>query len=63
MTSRSFSRDELAAAFETFEQTVDRAAQTKNWDVWADHYTVDVDYIEHAVGTIERLLGERPAPR
>ncbi|MUL83160.1 MULTISPECIES: nuclear transport factor 2 family protein [unclassified Mycolicibacterium] len=51
--SRSFSRDELAAAFETFEQTVDRAAQTKNWDVWADHYTTDVDYIEHAVGTMK----------
>ncbi|MDH6195389.1 hypothetical protein M2272_002029 [Mycobacterium frederiksbergense] len=49
----TFSRAELAAAFETFEQTVDRAAQTKNWDVWADHYTVDVDYIEHAAGTMK----------
>lgn len=48
-----FTRDELAAAFETFEQTVDRAAQTKDWDVWVEHYTSDVDYIEHAAGTMK----------
>ncbi|MCV7065542.1 nuclear transport factor 2 family protein [Mycolicibacterium farcinogenes] len=60
MTSRSFSREELAAAFETFEQTVDRAAQTQNWDIWADHYTVDVDYIAHAVGTMKGREQVRP---
>jgi hypothetical protein len=49
----TFSRDELAAAFETFEQTVDRAARTKDWDVWVEHYTPDVDYIEHAAGTMK----------
>lgn len=50
---KTFGRDELAAAFATFEQTVDRAAQTKNWDVWVEHYTPDVDYIEHAAGTMK----------
>src|SRR6202022_2828226 len=45
-----FSRDELAAAF---EQTVARAAETKDWDAWVEHYTPDVDYIEHAAGTMK----------
>lgn len=50
---KTFSTAELAAAFATFEQTVDRAAQTKDWDVWVEHYTPDVDYIEHAAGTMK----------
>ena len=48
-----FSRDELATAFGTFEQTVAHAAETKNWDEWVQHYTPDVDYIEHAAGTMK----------
>lgn len=51
--SQVFSRDELAAAFATFEQTVARAAETKDWDRWVQHYTPDVDYIEHAAGTMK----------
>ncbi|BBX47418.1 nuclear transport factor 2 family protein [Mycobacterium cookii] len=51
--SQVFSRDELAAAFARFEQTVDAAAQAKNWDDWVQHYTPDVDYIEHAAGTMK----------
>jgi limonene-1,2-epoxide hydrolase len=52
VTSQVFSRDELAAAFEKFEQTVERAATTKNWDTWVAHYTPDVEYVEHAAGTM-----------
>ena len=52
MTAQVFTRAELAAAFETFEQTVDRAAQTHDWDAWTQHYTDDVLYIEHAAGTM-----------
>jgi SnoaL-like domain len=48
-----FARDELAAAFERFEQTVAAAAEAKNWDDWVQHYTADVDYIEHAAGTMK----------
>ena len=48
-----FTRDELAAAFARFEQTVDEAAQAKNWDTWVQHYTPDVDYIEHAAGAMK----------
>jgi hypothetical protein len=48
-----FTRDELTVAFENFEQTVARAAQTRNWDAWVAQYTPDVDYIEHAAGTMK----------
>ena len=52
MTSPSFSRTELSAAFEKFEETVARAAETRDWDAWVGQYTPDVDYIEHAAGTM-----------
>ncbi|WP_343574982.1 nuclear transport factor 2 family protein [Mycobacterium sp.] len=51
--SQVFTRAELAAAFARFEQTVAHAAETKNWDEWVQHYTPDVDYIEHAAGTMK----------
>ena len=53
MTAARFSRDELAQAFATFEATVDAAARTRDWDAWVAHYTPDVDYIEHAMGTMK----------
>ena len=53
MTSPSFSRSALAAAFEKFEETVARAADTRDWDAWVAQYTPDVDYIEHAAGTMK----------
>lgn len=52
VNSPQFSRSELAAAFEKFEQTVARAAETQDWDAWVEHYTPDVLYIEHAAGTM-----------
>lgn len=52
VTGATFSRDELVAAFAEFENTVDAAARTRNWDPWADHYTEDVVYVEHAAGTM-----------
>ena len=53
MTSPEFPRSELVAAFGKFEETVARAAQTHDWDAWVQHYTPDVDYIEHAMGTMK----------
>jgi limonene-1,2-epoxide hydrolase len=50
--SKTFTRDELAAAFEKFEATVDRAAQTRDWDPWVEQYSPDVTYVEHAAGTM-----------
>jgi SnoaL-like domain len=52
VTTRVFTRDELADAFEKFEATVAHAAEMQNWDTWVQHYTPDVWYIEHAAGTM-----------
>jgi SnoaL-like domain len=52
VSSPEFTRSELAAAFEKFEATVARAAETHDWDAWVEHYTPDVEYIEHAAGTM-----------
>jgi limonene-1,2-epoxide hydrolase len=43
----------LTEAFATFEATVADAARTRDWDAWVSHYTPDVDYIEHAMGTMK----------
>lgn len=48
-----FSRAELADAFAAFEANVDAAARTRDWDAWVNHYTPDVDYVEHAMGTMK----------
>lgn len=48
-----FSRAELEAAFVIFEQTVAGAAASRDWDAWVGHYTPDVDYVEHAMGTMK----------
>ena len=53
MTPPRFSRAELTDAFSTFEATVAQAAATRDWDAWVSHYTPDVDYIEHAMGTMK----------
>ena len=53
MTPPRFTRAELVDAFATFEATVDAAARTRDWDAWVAHYTPDVDYIEHAMGTMK----------
>lgn len=60
MTSRLFTRDELAEAFARFEQTVARAAETRDWDPWVDQYTPDVEYVEHAAGTMHGREQVRP---
>jgi hypothetical protein len=47
-----FTREELSAAFEAFEQTVARAAETRDWDPWLEQYTEDIEYIEHGLGNM-----------
>ena len=44
----------------TFEQTVDDAAQTRDWDPWVDQYTDDIVYVEHAAGTMRGREQVRP---
>jgi ketosteroid isomerase-like protein len=53
VTAQEFTRAELVDAFQIFEQTVDKAARSQDWDAWVEHYTDDVDYIEHAAGTMK----------
>ena len=36
-----------------FEQTVAGRPETRDWDAWVLQYTPDVDYIEHATGTMK----------
>lgn len=52
MTSKVFTRDELAEAFANFERTVGHAAETRDWDPWVEQYSSDVIYVEHAAGTM-----------
>jgi len=47
----SFSAAELNDAFAQFQKTVAEVAISKDWDRWADLFTVDADYVEHAYGT------------
>lgn len=49
----SFSADELDTAFAQFQQTVADVAISKDWDRWADQFTVDATYIEHAYGRFD----------
>jgi len=44
---------ELRLAFEAFEGRVADAARTRDWDAWVGQYTPDVDYVEHAAGTMK----------
>jgi hypothetical protein len=60
VTGSTFSRAELVDAFAVFEKTVDRAAQTRDWDPWVDQYTSDVVYVEHAAGTMRGREAVRP---
>src|SRR5579884_87428 len=52
VTTQRFSRAELSEAFNGYEQTVARAAETRDWDAWVQQYTPDVEYVEHAAGTM-----------
>jgi hypothetical protein len=61
VTGSTFSRAELVDAFAVFEQTVERAAQTRDWDPWVDQYTDDVVYVVYDEAT-GRVLCELDNP-
>src|SRR5262249_52425927 len=48
-----FTREELAAAFDSFERVVAHAAVARDWDPWVQQYTPDIVYVEHVVGTMK----------
>ncbi len=47
-----FSAAELDTAFRDFQRTVAEIAVSRDWDRFADLFTPDADYIEHALGTM-----------
>jgi len=46
-----WSRSELEKAFLVYQETVERAAQSGDWNLFVDLFTPDADYIEHMYGT------------
>ncbi len=46
-----FSRKELETTFLRFRDTLDNAMASRDWRAWADFYTEDALYVEHAMGT------------
>ena len=53
MTSGPFSHAELESAFRDYQDEVDRIAGTGDWSRFADLFTEDATYVEHAYGRFE----------
>jgi uncharacterized protein (TIGR02246 family) len=47
-----WSRQELEEAFERYQETVRRACDTGDWNLFADLFTEDATYVEHLFGTM-----------
>jgi SnoaL-like domain len=48
-----WSRDELAEAFQRYQDQVDKAVRSGDWALFADLFTEDCTYYEHVYGTWE----------
>ena len=48
-----FTRVELEAGLRIYNEARDRASQTGDWNIWAQVFTEDADYIEHAFGVFK----------
>ena len=48
-----YPRQEILAAFESYKQARDEASRSGDWNVWADCFTKDAHYIEHAYGDFQ----------
>lgn len=47
-----WTRTELEQAFAGYQQAAAEAASTGDWNVWADLFTEDAEYVEHLYGTM-----------
>jgi hypothetical protein len=47
-----FARAELEQALATYNAARDRASATGDWNIWAELFTEDAHYIEHAYGEL-----------
>ncbi|AFR50481.1 nuclear transport factor 2 family protein [Gordonia sp. KTR9] len=52
LTPAQFTAAELDEAFAQFQRTVAEIAVSRDWDRYAELFTDDADYIEHALGTM-----------
>jgi hypothetical protein len=57
-----YTRAELLEAFEDYKRRRDIASQTGDWNVWADCFTDDAEYIEHAYGDIHGAVSDDDVP-
>ncbi|MEV6276250.1 nuclear transport factor 2 family protein [Nocardia sp. NPDC051832] len=48
-----FSRAEVQRALENYNKVVDTCSETGDWSPFADLFTEDVHYVEHAYGILE----------
>ena len=48
-----WSREELEEAFQAYQQDVIDVGKTWDWSSYADHFTEDAKYVEHALGNME----------
>ena len=48
-----FTREELEREFDAFQQRGEDAGARGDWTSWADQFTEDAHYVEHAYGTFE----------
>ena len=48
-----YARSELEAALSAYNDARDRASSTGDWSIWADLFTEDADYVEHAYGVFK----------
>lgn len=52
-----WSREEIEDAFHRYEQAVVEIGDTWNWSAYADQFTEDATYVEHAMGN---MTGREP---
>jgi hypothetical protein len=51
--AHQWTRAELEAAFEHYQEQVRQATETGDWSLFADLFTADATYVEHAYGTFQ----------
>lgn len=47
-----YAREEILEAFERYNRARDEASYTGDWSVWADCFSEDAYYVEHAYGEL-----------
>jgi ketosteroid isomerase-like protein len=48
-----YTRADLERALQTYNAARDKASETGDWSIWAEVFTDDADYIEHAFGVFK----------